>query len=73
MLKESTAESINVGIRVFNLADFPKDTRNGLKAFPCKVANVVILNVLVGETLQVHKTRISVSEDSMTISWHHSS
>ena len=72
MLEESSAEGIDVGVRVLDLADGAKNTGNGLEASSSKVADVVVLDVLISEGLQVHESGIGVSEDSMTVAWDNS-
>lgn len=68
MLEESTAEGVHVGIWVLDLADGSEDTGNGVEAFSGEVADVVVLDVAVSETLEVHESGISVPQNSVAVS-----
>lgn len=67
MLKERSTEGIDVGVRVFNLADLAENSRNGIEAFSSQIADIIVLDMLIGESLQVHEPRIGVPEDSVAI------
>lgn len=67
MLEECTAEGVDVGIWVFNLADGSEDAWNGVEAFSGEVADVIVLDVAVSKALEVHKSGISVPQHSMAI------
>lgn len=69
MLEKSSTECVNIGIRVFDLADGSENTRNGIETSPGEVANIIVLDVLVSKSFQMHESGISVSENSMAISW----
>lgn len=72
MLEETSTVSINVGVGVFYLSHFTQNAWNSLEANSGQVANVVVLNVSIGELLQVHESWVGVSEDSMSITWNNS-
>lgn len=67
MLEKSTAECVDIGIRVFDLTNGTQNARNCIEASSSEVTDVVILDVFVSESLQVHESGIGVSEDSMAI------
>lgn len=73
MLEESTAEGVNIGIRVFNFSKGSKNTGNGVEAGSCQVADIVILDVSISKWFQVHESGIGVSQDCMTVAGDNSS
>lgn len=67
MLEECTAEGVDVGIWVFDLADGSEDAGDGVEAFSGEVADVVVLDVAVSEALEVHESGIGVSQHSVAV------
>lgn len=72
MLEEGATEGIHIGIWVLDFADFAQDARDGVEAFPCQVADVVVLDMLVSVALQVHESRIRIPQDCVAVPWDHS-
>lgn len=67
MLEECTAESVDVGIWVFDFADGSEDAGDGVEAFSGEVADVIVLDVAVSEALEVHESGISVPQHSVAV------
>ena len=72
MLEESTTESIDIGIGIFNFSDFSKNSWNSIEALPSQITNVIVLDVTISEGFQVHKSRVGVSEDGVSVAGDHS-
>lgn len=60
--------SINVRVRVLDLAQFLEDWWNNLEDGSGEFDQRIILDVSLGEGSQVHEARIGVSEDSVAVS-----
>lgn len=61
MLKECTTEGVHIRPRVFDFADGSEDLGDSFEALPGKVADIVILDVLIGEALQMDEAGISIT------------
>lgn len=72
MLEKGSAECIDVRVWVLDLANFAQDARDGVEAFPGQIADVVVLDVSISETLQVHKPGVSISQNGVSVSRDHS-
>lgn len=68
MLEKCTTEGINIRPWIFDLSNCPENARNRIKAFPCKVADIVVFDVGISKFLQMQEARISVPQNSMSIS-----
>ena len=69
MLQQGPTEGIHIRVGVLDFAHLPQNPRNRGEALSRQVANVIVLDVPVGETLQVHESRVGISENSVAISW----
>lgn len=67
--EEGTGSGINVGPRVGDLASCLKDLRNNLVASLNEVDKVIVLDVLVSKLELTHEARVSLTENSVTVSW----
>lgn len=72
MLEESSTESIDIRIWVFDFAYFAQNAGNCIEALLSQIADVIVSDVLISESLQVQKSRIGISEDSMAITGNNS-
>lgn len=72
MLEQGAAEGIDIGVWVLYLADFAQNAWDGVKALSGQIADVVVLDMLVGVLLQVHEPWVGVPEDGVTVARDHS-
>lgn len=68
MLEKSSTEGIDVRIRILDFSNSSQNSRNSFEAFSCQVADIIVFDVAIGETFQMHEARIGVSEDGVTVS-----
>ena len=69
MLKQGAAEGVDIGPRVLDLSNCPEDAGNGVEAFSCQIADIVVLDVGICELLQMEEAGIGVPQDSVAVSW----
>lgn len=67
MLKKSTTEGINIRIWVLYFTDFAQNARDSIKTLFSQIADVIVFDMFVCESLQMEESRVGVSEDSMPI------
>lgn len=72
MLKKSSTVSVDVWIWIFYFSDFAQNTWNSFETNSSQIANVIVLNVSIGKFFQMHKSWISISQNSMSITWNDS-
>lgn len=69
MVENDTTVGINIGPRVLDLAEFLKNGRNNLENGGSKFNKGVVLDVFGAEVLKMNVSRISVSQDGVTVTW----
>ena len=72
MLQKGTAEGVDVWIGVFDLSDGSEDAGDGFEALAGEIADIIVLDVAVSESLEVEETRVSVPQDCVTVAGDHS-
>lgn len=73
MVETDAAVGIHIGVGVLDFAHLAQDLGDGLEAETSQISDVIVLDVLVGEELQVHEPRVCFSQDSMSVAWDDSS
>lgn len=68
MLKKCPTECVYVGVGIFNLADRSKNGWDGLEALFGEVTYIVVFDVLVSESFQMHESGICISKNCVAIS-----
>ena len=68
MHQEGTGAGINVGPGVGDLTSSLEDLRDNLVASLHEVNKVVVLNVFISKLELAHEARVSLTEDSVTVS-----
>ena len=71
MLQESPAEGVHVRVGVLDLADSAQDAGDGVQAGAGEVADVVFLDVAVGEALQVQEAGVDLAQDGVAVAGNH--
>ena len=72
MLEQGAAEGIDVWIGIFYFTDSSQYRWDGFEAEISQIADIVVFDISLGERFQVHETRISVSQNSVSIAWDNS-
>jgi len=67
MLEQCSTEGIDVGIWVLDLSNGSQNTGDRLEAGSGQVTDVVFPDVPVCESLEMHESRIGVSENSVAV------
>lgn len=67
MVEDDTTVGINIGPGVLDLAEFLKNGRNNLENSGGKLNKGIVLDVFSSEVFKMDVTRISVSQDSVTV------
>lgn len=67
MLEEGSTEGIDVGVGILDLSDGSQNAGDGIEALAGQVANIVVLDVAIGESLEVEETGVGVSEHCVAI------
>jgi hypothetical protein len=68
MLEKGATEGIDIRVGILDLSNCAQDAGNGIKALSGKVADVIVLDVFVGEALKMEEAGVSATQDCMAIS-----
>ena len=69
MVKEDTGVGIDVGPGVLDLTQFHKNGRNNVVDSLAKINERIVLDVSGGEVSEMGVSGVSMSQDSMSVSW----